>query len=236
MPVVFEEEVVKKPRTLRGKYQLKKNIGVSCYLDVQGATDQGMQVHIGVKKRGDNRVAVGTRIFLNAESINKINARRTGTIDIFSTTVTDVQLFQGKYLHVCTPIKRETVTDRREEPRYDCDFHLSQSHSRVNYRILNGSPSGAKLIYQDKKAVMSLVLGSQTCFQTAYKDRLYQFNGLVHHILYDWRRHIHEVGIVWQGFTGETETIWNLLINPDYSVDLTGKHKVDGGEGKIRSH
>lgn len=235
MPVVFEEEVVKKARTLRGKYELKKNIAVSCYIDVQQATDQNMRLLIGVKKRGDNQVAVGTRIYLNAESINKINARRSGSFDTFSTVVLDVKPYQGKVLHICSPIMRETTPDRRLQQRFDCDFHLSQAHSGINYRILNGSSSGAKLIYQDRRAVMSLILGTQSNFQTAYKDRIYRFNGEVHHILYDWRRHTHEVGIIWRGLTSETETIWNLLINPEYSVDITSKHKIDGGEGKIRA-
>lgn len=229
-----------KPKTVRGRYQIKNNIFVTCYMDVEEANDQEFRTYISLKKRYDTMVPVGTKLMLNAESINKITARRSGSYDLFSVTVTGMELVDGKPLHICTPIHKTTYPDRRSRERRNSEFMLSlDGASDGRFLVQNGtisqegSPGGLKLKYQSKKAVLSLKLDQVCKFKVLYKGEEYVFPGAIKHIQYDWKKHDHELGIEFIVTDDEIEFILNKLIDAEYTIELSGRHSVDTAAGKI---
>lgn len=224
---------LKKSKTLRGKYQIKKNIYVTCYVDVVEANDQGIRAFIGLKRLSDTIVATGTKIYFNAESINKINERRSNSFDVFSVTVLDLEDLDGKPLHVCTPILKEKRTNLRAAERVKTEFYVHMAGTGASFLAKNGTLNGLTLLYKSKKAVLSLTLNTCYDFDIAYKGKNYAFNGEVRHIQYDWKTHDHLIGIYFKKLPGEQETVLNLLLDPNYKVDLTAKQTIDTAAGKI---
>jgi hypothetical protein len=229
-----------KPKTLRGRYQIKNNIFVTCYMDVEEASDNEFRTFISLKKRYDTMVPVGTKLMLNAESINKINARRSGSYDIFSVTVTGLELVDGKPLHICTPIQKTTYPNRRSRERRPTEFSLHLNGvPEGKFLVQNGalseegSPGGLKLRYQSKKAVLSVKLEQVCKFKVMYKGEEYVFSSSIKHIQYDWKRHDHEMGIEFVSTDDDIEFILNKLIDPEYTVQLSKRTSIDTAAGKI---
>lgn len=228
----FDED--NKPKTLKGKYQIKKNIYVTCYVDAQEANDKAFKTYLGLKKRYDALVPVGTKLYFNAESINKINARRSGVFDIFSVSVTEVEAqSNGRHLHICTPILRETHPDKRQQERPKTEFYLTHAETHASFVAINATLKGLKLVYKSKKAMLSLNLEQHCNFELNYKGSTYQLGGEIRYIQYDWKTHNHEIGIRLDKLSEEQEIILNRLIDPNYHLDISSKQTVDTAEGKI---
>ncbi len=227
------EPIKPKTQTLRGKFQLKRNIFASCLVDVVEASGNDFKAFIGTKTRKDTVLPVGTRLFFNAESIHKITARRTHTYDLFSVTIQEVEDMGGQPLHICTPILKETHNDMRAEERMETEFSLTLEGLGSSFIAVNGTAKGLKLLYQSKKAVLSVKQNQNYTFSANYKNEKYLFSGHICHIQYDWKTHEHFIGVHFPKLTDHEETILNLLINPNYKVEIKGKDTVDTAAGKI---
>lgn len=225
-----------KTKTLRGKYQLARDTFVTCYLDVLEATDQEIRMFIGLKKRGDATVPVGTKIYLNAEPINLINVRRNRDFDIFSIQVLQIEVMNGKPLHVCTPIQKETRADLRGEERKQARFPVHIEGKQSEFVTSGGTAKGLTLHYTSQKAMLSLILNQPYQFQVSYKGSDYSLKGVVRHIQYDWRNHEHLVGVHFPDLSQDEDIILNLLLDPDYTIDISTKQTVDTAQGKISAH
>lgn len=222
-----------KTKTLRGKYQITKNIFVTCYLDILEATDKEIRTFLSLKKRTDTLVPVGTRIFFDVETINKINVRRQRDFDIFSITVQQLEDWNGKPLHVCTPIQKEARPNLREAERVSAEFPVLLEGGTSEFIARSGTEKGLTLHYTAKKAMLSLALGQQRDFKVTYKGEEYFLNGRVKHIQYDWKRHEHVVGVHFPNLKQEENIILNLLLDPHYTIDISAKQTIDTSAGKI---
>ncbi len=222
-------------KTLRGRYQLTKNIFVTCYLDVLEANNNGIQAFIGVKNRGDSTVPLGSRIFFDADAINKINARRNQSYDIFSIVVQAVQEMNGRPLHVCTPILKENYADRRQVERKPSSFPVmvTDRRSDTDFIATDGNASGLTLRYTGRKAMLNLAIRETYTFIVDYKGKQYQLSGEVKHIQYDWKTHEHSMGVHFPKLTDDEELILNLLVDPSYTINVSGKQTVDTTAGKV---
>lgn len=220
-------------RTLRGKYQITKNIFVTCYLDVVEATDKEIRTFLGLKRRSDTLVPVGTQIFFNAETINKINVRRNRTFDIFSIKVVEVEDMGGKPLHVCTAISKDSRADLRNDERKEAEFPVRLRGTKSDFIARGGTSKGLTMHYTAKRAMLSLNLGKLYNFSVQYKGNDYQLPGIVKHIQYDWKTHDHVVGVHFPNLDQESEIILNLLLDPEYTIDISSRQTVDTALGKI---
>jgi hypothetical protein len=220
-------------KTLKGKYQITRNIFVTCYLDILEASDKEIRTFLGLKKRSDTLVSIGTKIYFNAETNNKINVRRSNTYDIFSITVLEIEDMDGKPLHVCTPILKESRPDLRGEERLKTEFYLELEGAGTDFLAKSGTVKGLTLHYRAKKAMLSLTLHQEYSFKVIYKGELHRLPGEIKHIQYDWKSHDHIVGVAFNRLTREQETILNLLIDPSFTIDITGKQTIDSALGKI---
>ncbi len=220
-------------KTLRGKYQITKDIYVACYLDILEATDKEIKTFVGLKKRADTTLPTGTKIYFDAEVINKINARRTNSFDIFWIQVLGSGNLKGKALHICSAINKETRPNLRKEERIEATFPLYLAGSGAEFKAVNGTVRGLTLLYEARKAVLSLAVGHEYEFSVNYKDREYRLPAVIKHIQYDRREHEHQVGIQFAPLSQELETIVQLLLNPDYKIEISDRHTVDTAIGKI---
>lgn len=220
-------------KTLRGKYQITKDIYVACYLDILEATDKEIKTFVGLKKRADSTLPAGTRIYFDAEVINKINVRRSNSFDIFWIKVLGSGNLDGKPLHICTTINKETRPNLRGEDRKEAAFPVYLAGSGAEFKAVNGTVQGLTLLYEARKAVLSLAVGHEYEFSVNYKDRDYLLPAVIKHIQYDRREHEHLVGIQFAPLGQELETIVRLLLDPDYKIQISDRHTVDTALGKI---
>jgi hypothetical protein len=222
-----------KTKPLRGKYQLAKNIFVTCYLDVLEATDQEIRTFIGLKKRGDATVPIGTRIIFDAGVINRINVRRHGSLDIISIQVLKLEVMGGKPLHVCTAIQKGSRGDLREAERKEAEFPVFIEGKDAQFMASGGTTKGLSLHYTSKRAMLSLTLNRTYDFRVNYKGSDYIFQGVIKHIQYDWKNHEHLIGVHFPTLGPDEEIILNLLLDPEYTIDISGRQTVDTSVGKI---
>ena len=218
-------------KTLRGKYQLSKNTYVACYLDVVEATDKEIHTFVGLKKRADGVVPNGARIYFDAEMINKINVRRSNTFDIFSVTVLFTRPSNGKTLHICSPINKETHGNLRETERQPMGVHAVLNEAQ--FTVTDATRQGLTLLYTSKKSIMSLVVNHHYELLIQYKDESYPFPVEIKHVQYDWRSHEHVIGVQFGELSEDQQTILTLLLDPRFSIDLSGPQTVDTHQGKV---
>jgi hypothetical protein len=192
---------------------------------------------LGVKRNADVVVPVGTKIYLNADSINKITARRSNVFDVFYVVVRGVADHNGRPLHMCSALIKESHPDMRRTPRTPVDFPASvemESGEAVQFTAKNATLEGLTLISKSQYVLLGGIhLGASHDFKIAYKGKDYFFNGKVCHIHYNWKTHEHIIGITFTGLTSDQEIIMNLLIDPEYRIDISHKETIDPLTGRI---
>ncbi len=216
-------------QTRKAKYQLNKNVFVSCYLDILEANAQAVRALVGVQQRFDTKVAVGTRIYFNAESTNQ----GQGDFHSFSVTVLKTEDDQGKQVHICTPISHEVQQNRREAERKPVNFPVLLVDSQTIFSAVNGTATSLSLTYTAQKAMLKLTVNRPYGFKVNYKGEDCHLEGVIKHIHYDWRTFQHRVGVHFPKLQKDEQIILNLMVDPDYTVPISTKQTVDTSQGKI---
>lgn len=221
-------------KTLRGKYQISKNIFVTCYLDILEANDKEILVYVGLKHRADSLVPPGTRIYFNAEPINRINQRRNRDLDLFSITVLEVRPPEnGSVLHVCTPINKEIRPNLRQHERRAASFPMQLAHLNLGFEVVDGSWKGVTLHCTSRRAMLSLTMGGTYPFTVEHKDMAYTLPGVIKHIQYDWKKHNHVIGVHFSQLPQDEQAVLNMLLDPHYTIELSNRQTIDTAQGKI---
>jgi hypothetical protein len=223
----------KKTRRLRGKYKITKNTFVICYLDVLEASSQGIRTFIGLSRRADTVVPIGTKIFFNAEPMQAQS--QSQSFDLYSINVQQIEDVNGHPLLVCSPIQKETRPDLRSDERKMTEFPvtLSGQSQDTSFIAKNANSKGFTLHHVAKRAILSLVLNQVYQFSVEYKGTTYHLPGEIKHIHYDWKTHEHLVGVAFSQMSEQERTIVNLLADPTYTVPMAEKQTVDTALGKI---
>jgi hypothetical protein len=225
-------------KTLMGKYQVRDNMHVICSLEVVDAKDGEFRTFIGIRRTSDVTVPIGTRIYLNADSIHKITARRTNVYDVYFVTVIGHEEIEGRPLHICEPLNKDTHPDLREVPRVSLDLPtwvtLGDDGDRILFQVVNGTTSGFTLAYRSNHVLLGGIhLEEAYTFWVPYKDKEYDFMAFVKHIQYNWRTHEHRIGIEFCEMDSDHEVVLNLLIDPNYKIDITHTETIDPLTGKV---
>lgn len=220
-------------KVLQGKYQITKNTYVVCYLHVLEANDQALRTFLSLKKGSYTQVPIGTKIFFNAEPMNKQKSGPDHQFDIFSITVKQIEDMDGQPLHVCTTIQKSSRPDMRSQPRKNVDFPVQLTNSSSVFIAKNGNNRGLTLRYTANRAMVSLILNRSYNFSVHLKGEDYILPGKIKHIQYDWKSHQHIIGVDFSELTKDQDIILNLLVDPDYTVQLSDKQTVDTASGKI---
>lgn len=218
-----------KTRRLRGKYQITKNTFVTCYLDVLEASSNGLRTFIGLSRRADTVVPVGTKIFFNAEPIR--DQSQSQSFDLYSITVQKIEDENGQPLLVCSPIQKETRPDLRSEERKIKEFPVTLQNA--SFIAKGGTAKGLTLYYAAKKALLSLALKQVYQFSVEYKGATYHLPGEIKHIHYDWKTHEHLLGVAFSKLPKQEEAVLNFLLDPEYTVPIAEKQTIDTALGKI---
>jgi hypothetical protein len=150
-------------------------------------------------------------------------------------TVTALGEHEGRPLHICTPLLKETRQDERAKPRLKTQFQVSMEGSNAQFHVRNGTDEGLTLVYKSKNVILSANLGNYYDFRMNYKGQEYVYSAKVKHIQYNWKSHEHVVGIAFDALDNQRFTILNLLIDPNYKIDISHKETIDPVTGKIVS-
>jgi hypothetical protein len=235
-------------RVLKGKYRIARNVYATCRLDVLSADDQEMRLFLGLKQRGDTAAAVGTRIFLDATPLNQPPERSEPSgaapseLVCLSVTVREVRETEGRPLLVCSGIQRETLTDRRSEPRRPADFPLRLADGSAAFRVTEGNVHGLTLEAAEPekgrdqaagKPLLSLMVDRGYDFTVTHKETDYRLSGAIKHIHYDWKRYRHRLGVALSDLSDDQEIVLNRLLDPDYTVPISNRQTIDTSQGKI---
>jgi hypothetical protein len=218
---------------IRAKYRLSKNTFVTCYLGILEASGQEIKTFLGLKKRADTSVPIGTKIFFDGGTRDKISMGTSQSVELFSITVQRVEEAFGRPLHICTPIDTEVRPEQRAQSRLHADFPVRLAGKELEFTVRDGNTKGLTLVCRTKRAMLSLLLNKPYDFTVHYKDTDYDLAGIVKHIQYDWKDHEHIVGIHLPALNEEKETILHLLLDPNYSISIRDRQRVDTAEGKI---
>jgi hypothetical protein len=220
-------------KKLLGKYQIKPNIYVICTVDVIDANETQLVAALGTRRSGDTVVPVGTRLFFNADSLNKITAKHSNTFEVISVTVKAQAKDQGNPVLVCTPIQKETRGDLRQTPRQAAVFPIRLQGHETKMLVNAGSLMGLSIIYPSTRPVLNLRIDQEINAIITHKEREFIYKGLIKHIHYDWKTHQHKVGLALTEMDEDSRVILNLMLDPAYKIDISHKESIDTSEGKI---
>jgi hypothetical protein len=226
-------DIPKSLRTLRGKYRIAQNVFVCCILHIVEANDHEMQLFLGVKRRRDGQVPVGTRIFLDMEPLNKIKGEKKQSTECLSITVKEVREMDGQQLLICSTLQKESITERRQKERISAEFSLRLADSGAVFTVVDGTDRGLTLRYTSNKPLISLLVDRTYEFIINYKETDYPLSGQIKHIHYDWKAFQHTIGVHFPEPGKEQEVILNLLLDPEYTVKISTNQTVDTSQGKV---
>ncbi len=234
-------------RTLRAKFQIKSNIYVHCYVEIEDISDTECRAYIGVKRRADTILPIGSKVFINPESLKtkKVakNKKNETTEDSKETPsddheeafirVLEHQIYSGdeETVHICSPIQRESRKDLRKIERKASLFKMRYGED-TEILVENGSTKGLGLLIKSEHAILSMTLDREYTLTATHKGKEYSFPGSVKHILYNWKTYEHRLGFELKPLSRQKEIVLNILIDPDYKTDLSGS-TVDAATGKI---
>lgn len=214
----------------KARYQITRNVFVNCYLDILEANSQEVRVLLGVKQRSDTLVPVGTRIYLNTDTLNQPTGGEFKTV---SLTVLKIEEQGDRHVHVCGPISQDSLPERRKQARKAVEFPVLLVDSQTVFFAGNGTDESLGLVYAAQKAILKLTVNQTYDFKLNCKGQDCVLKGLIRHIQYDWRTFQHRVGVHFPNLTKDERIILNLMVDPAYRVPLSDKQTVDTSTGKI---
>lgn len=178
-------------------------------------------------------VPIGTKIYFNADPINKLNVLRQKDFEVIYITVQKIEEVDGKPLHICTPIHKETRPEMRGSERKEVHFPVIMANSSSQFEAVNGCSEGLSLLFKPNRAMVSLSLNRPYQFSINFKEETYLLDGTIKHIQYDWASHHHVIGIHLSNLTKDQEILLNRLIDPEYKINISNKSTIDSAAGKI---
>ncbi|WP_373531789.1 hypothetical protein [Vampirovibrio sp.] len=213
----------------KARYQITKNVFVHCYMEILDANNQEVRLLLGVKRRSDTQVSVGTRIFISTSE----ESQGGGNFSAFSVTVLKIEEIEGKFVHICTPISKASTDERRSQTRLPVNFPVLLVDSQTLFLATNGTPYGLGLTYTAQRAILKLTVNETYDFKLNCKGEDCHLKGVIKHIQYDWRTFQHQIGIHFPNLQKDERMILNIVVDPDYTVPISNTQTIDGGAGKI---
>lgn len=242
-------KTVSYPQTVNGKYRIARNVHASCRIDIMEEDADSLKLFLGVKKKADSTVVVGTRIFLDtpaskSRSVIRPQGGSKEDIECASVMVREVSQLDGKALLVCSGIQRETLSERRRLPRREVSFPVrlnevaEAEESGKDYGkpfiAIQGNTQGLTLQADNgQKTLTRLVIDRHYNFTVRHKEIDYTLPGTIRHIRYDWKDYRHCLGVSFAALTSEQEVVLNLLLDPSYSIPISTSQTIDTSQGKI---
>jgi hypothetical protein len=215
-PVSDSETVIK---TLKAKYRIARNVFALCRLDVLEATDQQMKLLVGVLKKGDRQLTVGTQLIL----------LNPGSMEFMATHIKSVE---EANVYLCNPLKIDPIEERRQEARRDTDFTVYLGEQPL--KAINGSYLGLTLQTEGAQSTLTnLAVDRVYALKVTYKQVEYVLDGVLRHLHYDWKTYHHTLGVHFPGLNQEQETVLRFLVDPNYTVPVAESQRVDTATGKI---
>lgn len=213
----------------KARYQITKNVFVSCFLDIIEANNQEVRAFLGIKHRSDGHVPIGTRIFLSQAE----GSASGNEFSSFSVTVLKIDSQGDRQIHICTPIHKQTQANRRALTRKPVGFPVLLVDSQTVFFAVNGSAAGLELSCIAQKAILKLTVNQVYQFKVNCKGEDCLLQGVVKHIQYDWRTFQHRVGVHFPALGKDEQIILNWLVDPDYKVPISQNQTIDTATGKI---
>jgi hypothetical protein len=210
---------------LAAKYLLQAQTYVNCFVSIESRSEEETLLLLGVKTPGDTQLPIGTQVFLRQDP-SVLGLKK------MYFTVLGLTQKAGRLLHVTTPLCQEVLTDRRQHPRLQTRFQIQSGEQ--HYKSLNGSLGGLLLLYRTQSTLLGLTVGQTGTYLLTHKGKDYPYPGRIVHIQYDWKGHQHLFGVGFDKLDDEQQTILNLVIDPDFKIDLSKKETIDASQGKIR--
>jgi hypothetical protein len=223
-------------QSLKAKYQVNRNLYVTCYLDGIEATADGIKAQIGIRSPGDTIVPVGTKLYLPSHTIKSVGPEGGNEYEIFYVVVLGVAIEYGEPIQICSPIQKEKRKNLRQHDRKVCQFRINfEEMESTEFTVVNGSSHGLTLLYKPSRLFIGLVLGNEYTIHTLYKEQDYTFPGQVTHIQYDWQSNQHLVGMQILQLTQTQDAMLNRMIDPNYKIEVRQTASIDTDEARIRS-
>lgn len=221
--------------SLKARYQVHKNVFVTCYLDIIEATVEGFTAQVGIRAMGDTVIPVGTKLYLTSAPIKAAKNLRDDEFEMFYVLIQGVEIDCGVPLQTCSPIYREIRENNRLLDRVETDFSLQMKEiGDLPFLVLNGSHGGLTLQYQASGMFMGLVPGNQYHLKLTHKDKVAIVPALATHIQYDWYNNQHLLGVHFLKLDDKQEFMLNRLLDPQFEVKINQRALVDTDEAKIR--
>lgn len=221
-------------KTVKGRYQIAKNIYVFCFLNILEANSKEIKTFLGFKRRAKSLVPIGTRIFFSMEAmLSSAPSEGHDSFEMYSIQVLQMEDMDGKPLHICSPIQKESRAQTRKQERREVNFPVNLVNSQAIFTALNGNNQGLTLQYTNNRAMLSLVLNQSYEFSVQHKTDEATLVGVIKHIQYDWKSHQHVIGVHFPKLATREDTILNYLIDPNYKIEISNKQTVDTSSGKI---
>lgn len=222
-------------QTLKAKYQVNRNLFVTCNLDGIEATDDGIKAQIGIRSPGDTIVPVGTKLYLPSHTIKSVGPEGN-EYEIFFVVVLGVAIEYGQPAQICSPIQKERRKNKRQVERKACQFKISFAEMpETEFSAISGTPQGLTLRYNPSRLFIGLVLGNEYTLKTRYKEEDLAFPIQIVHLHYDWQTNNHLVGARVLQLSQTQELMLNRLIDPNYKIEVKQTASIDTDEARIRS-
>ena len=180
-------------------------------------------------------MAPGTKILLNCNELPPgITIDSNKGFGQISLTVQNIAHYDEETVLQCDSPQVTYHQENRQVRRQPTQFALQREGMDQPFLVTNASLKGLGMtVIPGGKVVLGLRLNETYAFSFDHKGSLYTLDGTVRHIEYDWRDHGHTLGIELTALNPEQETALNMLIDPNYKVDLNFDASVDVGSGKI---
>ncbi len=225
-------------RTLRAKFQIKSNICVHCHVEVEDVSDTEFRIYVGVKRRGDTVLPIGSRIYIFPENMK---VKKDGDNDLESEGLYETASVQvlkhvvyegdGSTVHLCTPIQRKLHKNLRSIERKPASFELRHGDQQ-EFSAENATTQGLGLLFKSEHPILAMTQDREYTLTATHKDKEYDFPGIIKHILYNWKTYEHRIGFELNPLDTQKEIVLNILIDPEYKTDLSAS-TVDAASGKI---
>lgn len=217
---------IQKKTIIPAYHEIRPEIMVHCMLKVlsQSETSETFKATVGVRQLDDTTLTIGSRLAIKTSDVGEDGGKR-----VYVCRVEDVEVRQGKTVHVIRVLERQDRTYQRQHKRYDGELSVRRSDN-IHFQMANLSQGGMQVYCRN--TLTSALIDQPTQMYLVLDNQEVSFECRPCYIVYSWWEQCHKVGLAFLNLAPQQQTALKaVLMQMGASESEWGEAPVSKEEG-----
>lgn len=186
-------------------HEIRAEILVHCMLKVlsQSEAEGTFKATVGIRELDDTTLSIGSRVVIKAKDVAESGQ------NVYVCRVEDVEVRQGKTVHIIRVLQQQDRTYQRKHNRYDAELDVRRSDN-LRFKTANLSQGGLQILC--KNMLTSALIDKPTEMFVSINGQEEAFECRPCYIVYSWWDQCHKVGVSFVNVSPHQQDVLKTLL------------------------